>query len=476
LIRARYDASKDDAKSKSGANALSKDDRPVLRFKGLVSSAFYPYLGAYVDEERRNLSAVLARIEQEMGDEADDAAAAADDAKDDAQKADMAAGAMAKKEGAKQRFSGSDELFLTIKKSIKRCSKLTTNQTLFDLFKAYKKALSQFAVMLDSRLLKVGGGRKEGMLADLSSGINNLASSSSGKSAAVALSKPLSRVEIRLVCLIINTGEYCSETLTPLAVSLQGKIDAKFKAKIDLTDVQEEYSVLVNQAVGALVDSMCLRTHRVLTQMQKMPWHQWEAVGDESSYVHRLHDIFREDLPAPARLVSSSYHKHMLLKFIRAFIPVFIQSIYKCKRTNQVAAQQLSLDAHALKSVLLSLPHIGSSDVASPTATGAPPVRTASRGYTRYVEREMGKAAALLKVLASHNELLVHNFTVLMGGAKPEDLGKVFELKGLKKGEGQALLAAYNATVADDKKILPQYVFAEGSTLKKLFNFGSSTK
>jgi hypothetical protein len=48
-------------------------------------------------------------------------------------------------------------------------------------------------------------------------------------------------------------------------------------------------------------------------------------------------------------------------KFIySAFIPKFIQHIYKCKPVSTVGAEQLLLDTHMLKTVLLDLPSIGS--------------------------------------------------------------------------------------------------------------------
>lgn len=43
-----------------------------------------------------------------------------------------------------------------------------------------------------------------------------------------------------------------------------------------------------------------------------------------------------------------------------SFIPKFIQSLYKCKPLSTVGAEQLLLDTHMLKTVLLDLPSIGS--------------------------------------------------------------------------------------------------------------------
>lgn len=42
------------------------------------------------------------------------------------------------------------------------------------------------------------------------------------------------------------------------------------------------------------------------------------------------------------------------------FIPKFVNSLYKCKPIGTVGAEQLLLDTHSLKTVLLDLPSIGS--------------------------------------------------------------------------------------------------------------------
>jgi len=41
-----------------------------------------------------------------------------------------------------------------------------------------------------------------------------------------------------------------------------------------------------------------------------------------------------------------------------SFIPRFINHIYRCKPINMIGAEQLLLDTHSLKTVLLDLPSI----------------------------------------------------------------------------------------------------------------------
>ena len=69
----------------------------------------------------------------------------------------------------------------------------------------------------------------------------------------------------------------------------------------------------------------------------------------------------------------------------------------------------------------------------------------ATKSYTKYVTTEMSKAEALLKTLVSPNERLIVTFKALLPKSSTDDLYRVFTLKGLKKGEIQALVDAYNA-------------------------------
>jgi hypothetical protein len=84
---------------------------------------------------------------------------------------------------------------------------------------------------------------------------------------------------------------------------------------------------------------------------------------------------------------SVSDFESLLLK--RSFIPHLIQTLFKCRRISEVGAQQLMLDFTAIKTILLELPKSGKPDPAPVTR------------YSKHVQKEMGKAELLLKVISS---------------------------------------------------------------------------
>ena len=104
-------------------------------------------------------------------------------------------------------------------------------------------------------------------------------------------------------------------------------------------------------------------------------------------------------------------------KLAAAILNKFLQQIYKCRPINSVGCEQLLLDCHGLKTVLLGLPIIGSS------AKRDPP-----QAYTRMVSRGMTRAELVLQVVMSDystSQDLVDKFVRLLPDASMADFQKV---------------------------------------------------
>lgn len=105
-----------------GVNDEGVSDGPEVSLpgiKGLLSSVFDPFMGPYIAFERRNL--------------------------DDLIKAASKTASSADEDIERDRnlpvFSSSVNIFVYIKNSIQRCTKLTTGKTFFDLHQAFKSCL-----------------------------------------------------------------------------------------------------------------------------------------------------------------------------------------------------------------------------------------------------------------------------------------------------------------------------------------------
>uniref|UniRef100_A0A8C7RDG6 VPS53 subunit of GARP complex n=1 Tax=Oncorhynchus mykiss TaxID=8022 RepID=A0A8C7RDG6_ONCMY len=118
-----------------------------------------------------------------------------------------------------------------------------------------------------------------------------------------------------------------------------------------------------------------------------------------------------------------------------SFIPKFINHLFRCKPISMVGAEQLLLDTHSLKTVLLDLPSIGSQVV-----------RKAPASYTKIVVKGMTRAEMILKVVMAPHEpsvVFVDNYIKLLADGNPETFQKTLDMKGLKRSEQSSMLELF---------------------------------
>lgn len=102
-----------------------------------------------------------------------------------------------------------------------------------------------------------------------------------------------------------------------------------------------------------------------------------------------------------------------------------------------MGAEQLLLDAHMLKTVILDLPSIGSQVN-----------RKAPASYTKVVIKGMTKAEMILKVVMSPTEspkTFTDQYLKLLPECQLSEFYKVLEMKGLKKNEQTQFVELFRA-------------------------------
>lgn len=372
----------EDSSSKAPASS------PIqLSFYGIISSCFEPHMSAYVELEERTLIESVDKLVQTESWEAE--------------------------EGSQTNIlSSSTQVFLIIKKSLKRCSALTRNQTLYNLFLVFQRILKAYAGKLLSRLPRGGTG---------------IVAAATGTDGQIKTSDK----DERVICYIVNTAEYCHETAGQLAENISKIIDLQFTDKVDMSEVQDEFSVVITRALATLVQGLETKLEAELASMSRMAWATVESVGDQSEYVNGISAVLSSSVPAIGALLSPLYYQFFLDKLAASFAPRFHVNIYKCKRISETGAQQMLLDTHAVKTLLLEVPSLGGQNAASAS-------------YNKFVGREMGKAEALLKVILSPVESIADTYRALLLEGTATDFQRLLDLKGLKKAEQQPLLDYFN--------------------------------
>ncbi|KTG45430.1 hypothetical protein cypCar_00012256 [Cyprinus carpio] len=335
-----------------------KPKAPDNPFHGIVSKCFEPHLYVYIESQDKNLGELIDRFV-----------------------ADFRAQGPPK--------SGTDEggavlpscadLFVYYKKCMVQCSQLSTGEPMIALTTIFQKYLREYAWKILSGNLPKTSTNSGGLT------ISSLLKEKEGSEVA-----KFTMEELCLICSILSTAEYCLATTQQLEEKLKEKVDKTLMERINLTGEMDTFSTVISNSIQLLVQDLDVACDPALTAMSKMPWQSVEHVGDQSPYVTSVIMHIKQNVPIIRDNLASTrkYFTQFCIKFTNSFIPKFINHLFRCKPISMVGAEQLLLDTHSLKTVLLDLPSIGSQVV-----------RKAPASYTKIVVKGMTRAEMILKGL-----------------------------------------------------------------------------
>ncbi|XP_036393079.1 vacuolar protein sorting-associated protein 53 homolog isoform X2 [Megalops cyprinoides] len=382
-----------------------KPKAPDNPFHGIVSKCFEPHLYVYIESQDKNLGELIERFV-----------------------ADFRAQGPPKcgsEEGGAVLPSCAD-LFVYYKKCMVQCSQLSTGEPMIALTTIFQKYLREYAWKILS-----------GNLPKTSSGSGGLTISSLLKEKEGSETAKFTVEELCLICSILSTAEYCLATTQQLEEKLKEKVDKALVERINLTGEMDTFSTVISNSIQLLVQDLDSACDPALTAMSKMPWQSVEHVGDQSPYVTSVIMHIKQNVPVIRDNLASTrkYFTQFCIKFTNSFIPKFINHLFRCKPVSMVGAEQLLLDTHSLKTVLLDLPSIGSQVV-----------RKAPASYTKIVVKGMTRAEMILKVVMAPHEpavVFVDNYIKLLADGNPETFQKILDMKGLKRSEQSSMLELF---------------------------------
>ncbi|XP_062071657.1 vacuolar protein sorting-associated protein 53 homolog [Lepus europaeus] len=382
-----------------------KPKAPDNPFHGLVSKCFEPHLYVYIESQDKNLGELIDRFV-----------------------ADFKAQGPPKPntdEGGAVLPSCAD-LFVYYKKCMVQCSQLSTGEPMIALTTIFQKYLREYAWKILSGNLPKTTTSSGGLT------ISSLLKEKEGSEAA-----KFTLEELCLLCSILSTAEYCLATTQQLEEKLKEKVDVSLTERINLTGEMDTFSTVISSSIQLLVQDLDAACDPALTAMSKMQWQNVEHVGDQSPYVTSVILHIKQNVPVIRDNLASTrkYFTQFCIKFANSFIPKFITHLFKCKPISMVGAEQLLLDTHSLKMVLLDLPSIGSQVV-----------RKAPASYTKIVVKGMTRAEMILKVvMAPHEPLVVFvdNYIKLLTDCNTETFQKILDMKGLKRSEQSSMLELF---------------------------------
>ncbi|CAL1570352.1 unnamed protein product [Knipowitschia caucasica] len=382
-----------------------KPKAPENPFHGIVSKCFEPHLYVYIESQDKNLGELIDRFVADFRAQGPPKAGT--------------------EEGGAVLPSCAD-LFVYYKKCMVQCSQLSTGEPMIALTTIFQKYLREYAWKILSGNLPKSNSNSGGLT------ITSLLKEKEGSETA-----KFTVEELCLICSILSTAEYCLATTQQLEEKLKEKVDKPLVERINLTGEMDTFSTVISNSIQLLVQDLDSACDPALSAMSKMPWQSVEHVGDQSPYVTSIIMHIKQNVPIIRDNLASTrkYFTQFCIKFTNSFIPKFINHLFRCKPISMVGAEQLLLDTHSLKTVLLDLPSIGSQVL-----------RKAPASYTKIVVKGMTRAEMILKVVMAPHEppvVFVDNYIKLLADGNPETFQKILDMKGLKRSEQSSMLELF---------------------------------
>ena len=159
-------------------------------------------------------------------------------------------------------YGSSLHLFKNIRLSMNRCTSFSKGKSLFNLQIAFKNVFQRYTQLLKKKLP---------------------AKTFEESANATVLTD---NDEMKCVYLI-NTCEYCLDTIPQLHQTIEDIISEEFVDNVDLKDNAEDmFREVINSSVMALVKSIEGRNEKIYSdQLLKTNWLQFEQVSDTSAYI-----------------------------------------------------------------------------------------------------------------------------------------------------------------------------------------------
>jgi hypothetical protein len=403
-----------ETKPEQGENT-SADAVQLPPITGSISSIFDQFLGPYILLERTNLDEMITRVTGEEEDALFLRANRDADAEDE-----LSASANARTaSGDIGVFKSSTNMFVFIKSSIKRCTVLSTGDTFLALSKEFKTCLKAYADWLKSKL--------------------PVPLTVSGAASNPVFKLPAGSDSLVIVSEVVNTCEYCAETVPTLEGMIRAKIREDLAAKVEMeSELADLFLDLSAYSIKALVSSVCDRLEPAFKALNSTSWGSMQQVGEESAYVHRMHDVLVETVPPVRDSMSAVYFKNFCSKLGTEILQRYLDCIFKQKRISEPGTQQLLLDTLSVKALVQQLHHIGGLG-----AEGTiPPM------YTRLVAQRVMHIECVLKLIATPEEMLVERFQIMWPSGTAQDMQNIMAMKGTRKHVQLTLLEAFNTTTA----------------------------
>ncbi|KAI8990308.1 vacuolar protein sorting-associated protein 53 [Pilobolus umbonatus] len=361
----------------------------MFHFEKRISAVFQPYLYLYIDTEDATIASMI-----DSYTESDTHADVEDD-------------------GSMVVLPSSTDLFYFYRETLDQCAKFSKGQALFELSQVFAKHLISYC-----NTIILGG-----------------------------LKKPVGPEHFRFSSLALNTADYCCITTSQLEEKLKEEVEEIYTTKIDLERIRNSFMSAISMCIDATIRCLEQSFDSQFSQMTRISWSTIDTVGDQSDFITQIQDRIKRYITVFGRNIANRrYFRTFCDRFAEIFITKYLVNIFKCKTISEIGAEQLLLDTHAIKTMLMDIPSMSNE-----------PNTTVPNSYIRIVNKGVNKAEVVLKTVMSPIEPpegFVENYLLLIGDKNTANFTRLLELKGIKKAEHPPLLEVFQKRIVHHDKLL----------------------
>lgn len=310
---------------------LSLPEKDHLRFQGVITSCFEPYLKFWIDHEEKELSDMIASM-RSMGPQGDElmGTSVRSSSTDSGQEKDSLIRAGSSDGNVDSDpplvYVSSVTLFARMRSSLQRCRTFTSGRIMADLFSVFKKAINIYVdSVLKSRLPA-----------------NKQKNDFNGES-------------LHVSCAVVGSLDYCLKN----APQLHKNCMSLLNKDLDVSITREIQRLAEARELSEETVALCVTGGEVRNAMQSiahMDWWSCESASAVSAHIVKMRTALERSYRTIATALSESHYRSIIEQIAGKLVVQIADNIYHAKPISETGAQQLLIDVAEIRSMLLDLP------------------------------------------------------------------------------------------------------------------------
>ena len=305
-------------------------------------------------------------------------------------------------------FVSSLHLFNNIKQAMNRCLSFSKSKTFFDLTRKFKEVFNYYNdKILYANKIRTSQAEKEKL--------------------------KLNDEDLKYVCYVINTSDYCITTVNSLVDSLRDKIDEKYKNQVCFDDSVDFIKSTYKIAFEIMMQYLRNIFNEQFISMTKLTWTFSGLSPDIGQFVINIQKNSENMFLVIKDILQEGFLYHILNSIPDIIYKKFLENLYKIKKIDEAGAQKLLIDVYEMKGMITKLYSLISGIPLSSIANKENDFNYVCLNMA--IKKEFGKIESRLKCLGSSVNEMGNAYKTFVEDKSKDDFDKLLQIKGVKKSE-----------------------------------------